>query len=69
MLKRGELPVTKLSKEAKVNYKTLLKDLDILEKKNIVEIIRGEKAKIVRLNFSNPKVIILKSLFEELEDE
>jgi len=57
-----------LAKESKVNYQVLLKDLEVLEKKNIIEIIRGEKSKIVRLNYSNPKVIILKNLFEELEN-
>lgn len=68
LFKKGELSVTKLAKESKVSYKVLLKDLEVLEKKNIIEIIRGEKSKIVRLNYSNPKVIILKNLFEELEN-
>ncbi|BFH73535.1 hypothetical protein SJAV_14790 [Sulfurisphaera javensis] len=60
--------ITKLAKETGIKYQTLLKNIEFLEQKKIIEVIKGEKSKIIRLNYSNPKVIILKNLFEELED-
>lgn len=38
-----------------------------MSEKEIIEIIGTGRAKIIRLNYSNPKVIILKNLIEELE--
>ncbi|QIW25305.1 ArsR family transcriptional regulator [Sulfolobus sp. S-194] len=68
LFKEGEINISKLAKETKLNYSTLLKYIEILEQKKLIEVIRGDRSKIVRLNYANPKVIILKNLFEELED-
>ncbi|MDT7876103.1 MAG: hypothetical protein RXQ80_05670 [Sulfolobaceae archaeon] len=39
-----------------------------MEEKKIVEVIEADRSKIIRLNYENPKVVILKNLFEELEN-
>ncbi|BDC18996.1 hypothetical protein HS5_18860 [Acidianus sp. HS-5] len=42
--------------------------MDYLSEKGYVEILAGERSKIVRLNYTNQKIIILKNLLEELDD-
>ncbi|PVU75877.1 hypothetical protein DDW11_01115 [Sulfolobus sp. SCGC AB-777_G06] len=68
LFKEEEISISKLYKKTRIDYKKLEKDLELLEDKHIIEIIKGDKSKIIRLNYSNPKVIILKNLFEELEN-
>ncbi|WCM34812.1 hypothetical protein [Sulfolobus acidocaldarius] len=67
LLREGEINITRLARESHVNYKKLEKALETLERKNIIEIYEGDKTKLIRINYSNPKVIILKNLFDELE--
>ncbi|WP_256201707.1 hypothetical protein [Sulfuracidifex metallicus] len=45
-------------------------EVDFLERRGIVEVISGDgvRAKIIRINYSNPKVILLKDLIEEVKD-
>ncbi|PVU71162.1 hypothetical protein DDW09_00195 [Sulfolobus sp. SCGC AB-777_L09] len=68
LFKFGEINITKLSKETKIKYSTLERIIRILEEKKIVEVIEADRSKIIRLNYENPKVVILKNLFEELEN-
>lgn len=42
------------------------RELEDLQKMSLVEVIGSDK-KIVRLNYSNPKVVILINLLEELD--
>ncbi|BBG23954.1 hypothetical protein [Sulfuracidifex tepidarius] len=69
LFEEGDTNITKLSKKCSMRYDVLRSEIDFLEKKGIVEVISGEsRAKVIRLNYSNPKVIILKDLIEEVKD-
>ncbi|BCU70498.1 hypothetical protein KN1_17950 [Stygiolobus caldivivus] len=67
LFKEDEINITKLYKKTKIKYNKLEKDILLLRDKNLIEVIEGSKTKVIRLNYSNPKVIILKNLFEELD--
>jgi len=64
----GDLSLTRLSRLSKVRFSVLKREILILKNKGYIEIIDSGRVKIVRLNYSNQKVIILKNLLEELED-
>ncbi|BDB97706.1 hypothetical protein SACC_07230 [Saccharolobus caldissimus] len=60
--------ITKLYRLSKINYIKLKNELRILQDMNIIEIL-GDNKKIIRVNYSNPKVIILINLLEELNKD
>ncbi len=60
--------ITKLYRLTKINYIKLKNELRILQDMNIIEIL-GDNKKIIRVNYSNPKVIILINLLEELNKD
>ncbi|MUM64757.1 hypothetical protein D1867_05760 [Acidianus infernus] len=68
LIKYGDLPISNLSKLARVKFNVLKRELNYLSEKGYIEILSGERAKIVRLNYANQKIIILKNLLEELDD-
>ncbi|MQL54506.1 hypothetical protein GFB69_01735 [Acidianus ambivalens] len=68
LIKYGDLPISNLSKLARVKFNVLKRELNYLSEKGYIEILSGERAKIVRLNYTNQKIIILKNLLEELDD-
>lgn len=68
LLKYGDLSISGLSKKAKVKFPVLKRELNFLLEKGYVEILTGKRSKIVRLNYTNQKIIILKNLLEELEE-
>ncbi|WP_338601435.1 hypothetical protein V6M85_00105 [Sulfolobus tengchongensis] len=65
LIKYGDMNITKLYRLSKIRYDKLKKELDELQRMKLVEIL-GDSKKIVRLNYSNPKVVILINLLEEL---
>ncbi|MBP1357155.1 MAG: hypothetical protein JZD40_01510 [Sulfolobus sp.] len=67
MVKYGDVNITRLAKLTRLRYDTLKKELDFLAQYKIIEIIGTGRAKVIKLNYTNPKVIILKNLIEELE--
>lgn len=60
--------ITRLYRLTKINYIKLKNELKILQDMNIIEIL-GDNKKIIRINYSNPKVIILINLLEELNKD
>jgi predicted transcriptional regulator len=70
LLEEGDINITKLAKKCSVRYDVLKHEVDFLERRGIVEVISGDgvRAKIIRINYSNPKVILLKDLVEEVKD-
>ncbi|MCY0850002.1 MarR family transcriptional regulator [Sulfuracidifex metallicus] len=70
LLEEGDINITKLAKKCSVRYDVLKREVDFLERREIVEVISGDgvRAKIIRVNYSNPKVILLKDLIEEVKD-
>lgn len=68
MIKYGDMNITKLYRLSKINYIKLKNELRILQDMNIIEIL-GDNKKIIRVNYSNPKVIILINLLEELNKD
>lgn len=68
MIKYGDMNITKLYRLTKINYIKLKNELRILQDMNIIEIL-GDNKKIIRVNYSNPKVIILINLLEELNKD
>jgi DNA-binding MarR family transcriptional regulator len=68
LLKYGDVNVTKLSRLTGVNYNSLKRELDYLQDKGYVEVLHLGRAKVVRLNLSNRKVLVLRSFLEEMED-
>jgi hypothetical protein len=68
LIKYGDMNITKLYRLTKINYIKLKNELRILQDMNIIEIL-GDNKKIIRVNYSNPKVIILINLLEELNKD
>jgi intein-encoded DNA endonuclease-like protein len=67
LFKEGEINISKLSRLTNIRYDILKKELINLQNMGYIEIITQGRAKIIRLNFSNPKIIILMNLIEQLE--
>ncbi|AWR98244.1 hypothetical protein DFR86_05330 [Acidianus sulfidivorans JP7] len=68
LIKYGDLSISNLSKKSKVKFYVLKRELDYLSEKGYIEILSGERNKIIRLNYTNQKILILKNLLEELEE-
>ncbi|AKA74090.1 hypothetical protein SULI_09345 [Saccharolobus solfataricus] len=66
LIKNGDMNITKLYRLSKIHYDKLRRELEDLQKMDLIEVIGSDK-KIVRLNYSNPKVVILINLLEELD--
>jgi len=64
----GEINITRLAKVTGLRYDVLERNLAYLSQRNYVEIMQLGRSKVVRLNYSNPKVIIVKDLLEELSE-
>ncbi len=67
-MKYGELSVSKLAKFSGVRFSVLKEELEYLKGKEYVEVVEMGRARVVRLNYSNQKVIILRNLLEEIEE-
>ena len=68
LLNYGDINITKLYRLTKIRYTRLKSELDSLQQMNLIEIIGNDK-KIIRLNYSNPKIVILINLLEELQKD
>ncbi|MEM3939377.1 MAG: hypothetical protein QXY68_04535 [Saccharolobus sp.] len=68
LLNYGDINITKLYRLTKIRYTRLKTELDSLQQMNLIEIIGNDK-KIIRLNYSNPKIVILINLLEELQKD
>ncbi len=69
VFEEGETNITKLSKRCSMRYDVLKREIDYLESRGVIEVISGgNRAKLIRLNYSNPKVLILKDLVEEVKE-
>jgi len=68
LLRQGEMSLTKLAQEAGVRYWTARSEVEQLERNGYVEVFSSGRVRIVRVNLENRKVIIVKTLLEELED-
>ncbi len=65
----GEANITRIVRETRMNHKLVSKHLESLVKAGfLVEKIYG-RIKIYSINFSNPKTILLKDIFNTLEEE
>ncbi|WP_048099899.1 hypothetical protein [Candidatus Acidianus copahuensis] len=67
-MKYGDLTVTKLSKLSGVKPWIVKRELDFLSKSGYIDLIEGSRSTIVKLNYSNQKVIILMNLLQEIEE-
>ncbi|EWG08234.1 MAG: hypothetical protein ASUL_01230 [Candidatus Aramenus sulfurataquae] len=67
-MKYGELSVSKLAKLSGVRFSILKEELEYLKGKEYIEVIEVGRVKVVKLNYSNHKVIILRNLLEEIEE-
>ncbi|BBD72575.1 hypothetical protein HS1genome_0964 [Sulfodiicoccus acidiphilus] len=64
----GEVNITRLLRLTGLRYDVLERNLKYLEEKRYVEVTRLGRSRIVRLNFSNPQVIVIRDLLEELSE-
>ncbi|TRM80689.1 hypothetical protein DJ531_11950 [Sulfolobus sp. A20-N-F6] len=59
--------ITKLYRLSGLHYNKRKKELEDLEKIEVIEIIGSDqRAKIIKINYSNPKILVLINLLEEL---
>ncbi len=61
----GDVNVTKISKATKVSHSQVVRFLDFLLEKRIVNLRRFGKIKIYSLNINNPRALLLKEFFEK----
>ncbi|MEM0363882.1 MAG: hypothetical protein QXH75_08825, partial [Sulfolobaceae archaeon] len=66
VLQEGEINISKLAKISKINYKTLRNEIEILKNKGYIDVISLGRSIIIRPNLSNPKLLLIKNLLEEL---
>jgi len=62
-----EINITRLTKMTELNHKVVRHHIDILKELGIIEEKQIGRIRLVRLNESNPKVQVLKEVFEKLE--
>ncbi len=62
-----EINITRLTKMTELNHKVVRHHIDVLKELGIVEEKQIGRIRLVRLNEANPKVRILREIFEKLE--
>ncbi len=62
-----EINITRLTKLTELNHKVVRHHVDLLKELGIVEEKQIGRIRLVRLNENNPKVKILREVFEKLE--
>ncbi|QKQ99560.1 winged helix-turn-helix transcriptional regulator [Metallosphaera tengchongensis] len=68
LLKYGDLSISNLARKSGIRFNTVKEEVEELERDGLVEILESKRVKIVKINLTNRKVIILRNLIEELED-
>ncbi|ABP96187.1 MULTISPECIES: hypothetical protein [Metallosphaera] len=68
LLKEGEIPISLVARESRLRFDIAKREIAEMERKGLVEILDSGRVKLVRINMTNRKVIILRNLIEELED-
>ncbi|BCS91740.1 hypothetical protein L3N51_00853 [Metallosphaera sp. J1] len=68
LLKEGEIPISLLARESRLRFDIAKREIAEMERKGLVEVLDSGRVKIVKINMTNRKVIILRNLIEELED-
>lgn len=69
LIEKGELNITAIAREAEVNYKTATRHLEDLKRTGIVtEKIFG-RIRVFRINLGDPRVEVLRCLFESMGDK
>ncbi|AWR99680.1 hypothetical protein [Metallosphaera hakonensis] len=68
LLKEGEMPISNLARRAKLRFVITKREVSALEKMGLVELYDSGRVKVVKINMTNRKVIILRNLIEELEE-
>uniref|UniRef100_A0A7J3ZMC8 ArsR family transcriptional regulator n=1 Tax=Fervidicoccus fontis TaxID=683846 RepID=A0A7J3ZMC8_9CREN len=64
----GEVNITKVVRESRLNHKSVVKHLQILVKAGIVSERTVGRSKLYSINFTNPKTIALRDILSVLEE-
>jgi len=66
LLSKGEMNISQIIDETRLNYNTVVKHLEYLTNAGLVEELRLGRARVFRPNWLNPKVRVLEALLNEL---
>lgn len=69
LILHGEINLTSLIRETGLNYTTVIKHINYLKSRGLIEEINLGRVKIYRPNWANPRVRYVEELIQTLERE